>query len=249
MGMLQGKVAIITGASSGIGRAAAMLFSIEGASVVLNARGGRALEEVSEAIRSQGGRARVVAGDVSLPETHEALVAEAVNSFGGLDIALNNAGMVGALKPLADIEVAEWQETLSANLTSAFLGSRRQIPAMLERGCGAIIFTSSFVGTSVGLPGMAAYAAAKAGLMGLVKGLTADYAAKGIRANALLPGGTDTAMAGDEAQKEWAAGLHAMKRIAQPEEIAKAALFLASPMSSFVTGAALFADGGNSAVK
>lgn len=191
----------------------------------------------------------MVAGDVSLPETHEALVAEAVNSFGGLDIALNNAGMVGALKPLADIEVAEWQETLSANLTSAFLGSRRQIPAMLERGCGAIIFTSSFVGTSVGLPGMAAYAAAKAGLMGLVKGLTADYAAKGIRANALLPGGTDTAMAGDEAQKEWAAGLHAMKRIAQPEEIAKAALFLASPMSSFVTGAALFADGGNSAVK
>ena len=96
---------------------------------------------------------------------------------------------------------------------------------------------------------MAAYGAAKAGLMGLVKGLTADYAAQGIRANALLPGGTATAMAGDAEQREWAAGLHAMKRIAQPDEIASAALFLASDMSSFVTGSALWADGGNAAVK
>ena len=120
---------------------------------------------------------------------------------------------------------------------------------MLARGGGAIVFTSSFVGTSVGLPGMGAYAAAKAGLMGLVKGIAADYAARGIRANALLPGGTDTAMAGDQSQKEWAAGLHAMKRIAHPDEIARAAFFLASPMASFVTGAALFADGGNAAVK
>ena len=107
----------------------------------------------------------------------------------------------------------------------------------------------SFVGTSVGLPGMSAYAAAKAGLMGLVKGIAADYGVKNIRANALLPGGTDTGMAGDQSQKDWAAGLHAMKRIAQPEEIAQAALFLAGPASSFVTGSALFADGGNSAVK
>jgi NAD(P)-dependent dehydrogenase (short-subunit alcohol dehydrogenase family) len=96
---------------------------------------------------------------------------------------------------------------------------------------------------------MAAYGAAKAGLMGLVKGITADYAVKGIRANALLPGGVDTPAAGDDAQKEWAAGLHAMKRIAEPPEIARAALFLASPMASFVAGAALFADGGNAAVK
>ena len=143
----------------------------------------------------------------------------------------------------------EWQHTLAANLSSAFLASRHQIPAMLERGGGALVFTSTFVGTSVGIPGMGAYAAAKAGLMGLVKGLTADYAHRGIRANALLPGGVDTAMAGDAAQKEWAAGLHALKRIAAPEEIAQAALFLASPMASFVAGAALFADGGNAAVK
>jgi NAD(P)-dependent dehydrogenase (short-subunit alcohol dehydrogenase family) len=247
--MLENKVAIITGASSGIGRAAALLFSAEGAAVVLNARGKAALETVADDIRAKGGRVRIVAGDASRPKTHEELVAEAVASFGGLDIAFNNAAAIGQIKPLADIAVAEWQDTVAATLTSAFLGSRCQIPAMLERGGGSLIFTSSFVGTSVGLPGMAVYGAAKAGLMGLVKGITADYAAKGIRANALLPGGTDTAMAGDEAQKEWAAGLHAMKRIAQPEEIASAALFLASPMSSFVAGSALFADGGNSAVK
>ncbi|WP_160010913.1 SDR family oxidoreductase [Rhizobium sp. 18055] len=249
MGMLKDKVAIVTGASSGIGRAAAMLFGAEGAAIILNARGRPGLEEVADAIRARGGRAHVVAGDVSLPETHDELVADAIRLFGGLDIAFNNAAVVGPIRPLVEVALSEWQETLATNLTSAFLASRSQIPAMLERGSGAIIFTSSFVGTSVGLPGMGVYAAAKAGLMGLVKAITADYASKGIRANALMPGGVDTAMAGDEAQKEWAAGLHAMKRIAQPEELAQAALFLASPMSSFVAGSALFADGGNSAVK
>ena len=249
MGILQDKVAIITGASSGIGRAAAMLFAAEGAALVLNARGESGLEKVAEAIRGQGGSVHLVVGDVSQADSHDQLVAEAVHVFGGVDIAFNNAAMVGPIKPLAEVTVSEWQETIATNLTSAFMASRSQIPAILERGGGSIIFTSSFVGTSVGLPGMGAYAASKAGLMGLVKGITADYASRGIRANALMPGGSDTAMAGDEAQKEWAARLHAMKRIAQPEEIAQAALFLASSMSSFVAGSALFADGGNSAVK
>lgn len=249
MGILQDKVAIVTGASSGIGRAAALLFAAEGASVVLNGRSPAALESVAHGIRDRGGKARVVAGDVGSSETHERLVAEAVDGFGGLDIAFNNAGTVGAIRPVAEITADEWLQTLTTNLTAAFLGSRQQIPAMLARGAGSIVFTSSFVGTSVGLPGMAAYAAAKAGLMGLVKGIAADYGARHIRANALLPGGTDTGMAGDQTQKDWAASLHAMKRIAQPEEIAQAALFLAGPASSFVTGSALFADGGNSAVK
>jgi NAD(P)-dependent dehydrogenase (short-subunit alcohol dehydrogenase family) len=249
MGMLQDKVAIVTGASSGIGRATAMLFAAEGAALVLNARGKSGLEIVAEAIRSQGGRVHLVVGDVGNPNTHEELVADAVSLFGGLDIAFDNAATVGPIKPLAEVTLKEWQETLAINLTSAFLASRSQLPALLERGGGSMIFTSSFVGTSVGLPGMGVYAASKAALMGLVKGITADYASRGIRANALMPGGSDTAMAGNEAQKEWAAGLHAMKRIAQPEEIAQAALFLASSMSSFVAGSALFADGGNSAVK
>ncbi|WHO20245.1 SDR family oxidoreductase [Agrobacterium tumefaciens] len=249
MKLLENKVAIITGASSGIGRATAMLFAAHGAAVVLNARGEKALQEVAADIRETGGRVHAVAGDAGLAETHSRLAEAAVSVFGGLDIAVNNAGAVGAMKPLAEISLAEWDDVLNVNLTSAFLGARYQIPLMLMRGGGSIVFTSSFVGTSVGIPGMAAYGAAKAALMGLVKGITADYAINGIRANALLPGGVDTPAAGDAAQKEWAAGLHAMKRIAEPQEIAQAALFLASPMASFVAGAALFADGGNAAVK
>ncbi|MGE8517117.1 MAG: SDR family oxidoreductase [Alcaligenes nematophilus] len=249
MALLDGKVALVTGASSGIGRAIALKFAEQGAALVLTARRGALLEAVAKEIRQSGGRAEFVAGDITQAETHEQLIEAANSRFGGLDIAINNAGIVGALKPLAEMSLEEWQTTLDTNLEAAFLGARSQIPAMLHRGGGSIVFTSSFVGTSVGLPGMSAYGAAKAALMGLVKGITADYAAQGIRANALLPGGTDTDIAGDQSTKDWAAGLHAMKRIAQPEEIASAALFLASSMSSFVTGSALFADGGNAAVK
>lgn len=249
MTSLNDKVAIITGASSGIGRATALLFAAEGASLVLNARGSEALDAVVDLIESRGGIAHAVPGDVARAETHERLVDAAMSRFGGLDIAVNNAGAVGPIKPLAEVTMPEWQETLAANLTSAFFAARCQIPAMLERGSGALVFISTFVGTSVGLPGMGTYAASKAGIMGLVKGITADYGSRDIRANALLPGGTDTRMAGDQAQKDWAAGLHALKRIARPEEIARAALFLAGPMASFVAGSALYADGGNAAVK
>jgi NAD(P)-dependent dehydrogenase (short-subunit alcohol dehydrogenase family) len=249
MELLKGKVAIITGASSGIGKAAAMLFAASGASLVLVARRQERLDAVAEEIKDQGGRAVAIAGDVTDERTHAEAVAAACTTFGGLHIALNNAGLVGAMAPLAEIEPRQWSEVLAVNLTAAFLGARSQIPAMLEYGGGALVFTGSFVGNSVGLPGMSAYGAAKAGLLGLVRGITADYAANGIRANVLLPGGTVTDMAGDASQREWAASLHAMKRIAQPEEIARAALFLASDMSSFVTGSALWADGGNAAVK
>ncbi|MGZ9571435.1 SDR family oxidoreductase [Alcaligenes nematophilus] len=249
MALLDGKVALVTGASSGIGRAIALMFAEQGAALVLTARRSALLDAVAKEIRQSGGRAEFVTGDITQAETHEQLIEAANSRFGGLDIAINNAGIVGALKPLAEMSLEEWQTTLDTNLEAAFLGARSQIPAMLHRGGGSIVFTSSFVGTSVGLPGMSAYGAAKAALMGLVKGITADYAAQGIRANALLPGGTDTDIAGDQSTKDWAAGLHAMKRIAQPEEIASAALFLASSMSSFVTGSALFADGGNAAVK
>lgn len=247
--MLNNKVAIITGASSGIGRASALLFAAEGAAVIVNARGEAELRKLAAEIEDRGGRAVAVAGDVADEATHRRLVETAVERFGGLDIAFNNAGTVGSYTPLAEVAPEEWHQTIAINLTSAFLGTRWQIPAMLRRGGGSLVFTSTFVGTSVGIPGMAVYGTSKAALMGLVKGITADYGARGIRANAVLPGGTDTPMVGDAAQKEWAAGLHALKRIAEPEEIARAALFLASPMSSFVAGSALFADGGNAAVK
>ena len=198
MSMLENKIAIITGASSGIGRAIAELFAAEGAKVVLNARSEAPLAAVVEAIRGKGGDAIAVSGDVTAEETHSRLVETAVGRFGGLDIAVNNAGAVHAMKPIAEITADEWQQSLATNLTSAFLGARHQIPAMIARGGGSLVFTSTFVGTSVGIPGMAAYGAPKAGLMGLVKGITADYGAMGIRANALLPGGVDTPAAGSK---------------------------------------------------
>ena len=247
--MLKGKTAIITGASSGIGRAAALLFAEKGASIIANGRRADALDDVVCKIRARGGAAYGVTGDIRQPETHARLVSAAIENFGRLDIRFNNAGVVGSAKPAAEITPDEWLDVISINLTGAFFGACAQIPTMLQTGGGAIVFTGSFVGNSVGLPGMTAYAAAKSGLMGLVRGLTADYAAMGIRANALLPGGVDTGMAGSEEQKEWAAGLHALKRIASPEEIAKAALFLVSDDASFVAGSALWADGGNAAVK
>jgi NAD(P)-dependent dehydrogenase (short-subunit alcohol dehydrogenase family) len=249
VGLLSGKVAIVTGASSGIGRATAKIFSSEGACVVANARRIEPLAEFAAEMRAGGGQIAIVSGDVTVEQTHIECVKAALENFGSLDIGFNNAGMVGELGSLADLTTANWDAVIAANLTAAFFAAKAQLPAMLKKGSGSLIFTGSFVGSSVGLPGMAAYGAAKAGLMGLVKGLTADYGAQGLRANALIPGGTATAMAGNAEHREWAASLHAMKRIAEPEEIASAALFLASDMASFVTGSALWADGGNAAVK
>lgn len=249
MHLLDGKVAIVTGASSGIGRAAATIFASEGAKLVIVARRRSELDDLAQEIAEAGGLAVAIDGDVCAEETHEAAVQAAQEHFGRVDIGFNNAGLVGRLAPLAELTLNDWKEVLDTNLTGCFLGARAQVKAMLQSGGGSIIFTSSFVGNSVGLPGMGAYAASKSGLMGLVRGMTADYAASGIRVNALVSGGADTGMAGDAAQQEWAASLHAMKRIAAPQEIARAALFLASDQSSFVTGSALWADGGNSAVK
>jgi NAD(P)-dependent dehydrogenase (short-subunit alcohol dehydrogenase family) len=160
MGMLDEKSALVSGASSGIGRAAAMLFAREGASLILVARRAEPLEDCARAIRNAGGRAIALPGDVTEPETHARAVDAARREFGGLDIAFNNAGVVGAVKPLVEQTSEEWSQVLAANLTSAFLAARTQIPAMLERGEGSLIFTGSFVGSSVGLTGMAAYASA-----------------------------------------------------------------------------------------
>jgi len=158
---LNNKTAAVIGASSGIGRAVALLLAEHGANVVLCARRADKLEETAALIRSRGGRAVAVAGDAALPETHEAVVRAAEREFGGLDIAVNNAGIISAYKPLADISPDEWRDTLDGNLTAAFLGARSQIPAMLARGGGSIVFTSSFVGTSCALPNKTAYGCAQ----------------------------------------------------------------------------------------
>lgn len=248
MKALQDKVALVTGASSGIGLAAARLFAHEGAKLVLAARRGAELNALVDRIVTDGGEAVALTGDVRDEAYAQALVALATQRFGGLDIAFNNAGALGELAPMTQLTREAWQYTLDSNLTSAFLGARHQVPAMVKRGGGSLIFTSSFVGHTVGFPGMAAYAAAKAGLVALAQVTAAEFGAQRVRANALLPGGTDTPMAaplvGTPEGRAAIANLNALKRIATPEEIAQAALFLASDASSFVTGTALLADGG-----
>lgn len=250
MTALLDQTAIITGASSGIGRAAAKLFAAEGARLVLCARGKPALDVVVDEIREAGGEAVGVAGDVKEESVAIALVETAREKFGGLDIAFNNAGTTGEMAPVPDISVAGWRETLDVNLTSAFLAAKYQIPALLAQGGGSLVFTSTFVGHTTGFPNLGAYAASKAGLIGLVQVIAAEFGAKRIRANALLPGGTDTPMGREVINtpeiRSFVEGQHALKRLAEPEEIAQSALFLASQASSFMTGAALLVDGGMS---
>ncbi|RWC86493.1 MAG: SDR family NAD(P)-dependent oxidoreductase, partial [Mesorhizobium sp.] len=188
---LTDKVAIVTGASSGIGRATAKLFAAEGASLVIAARRKTELDLLADEIEEAGGSAVALAGDVRDEAYAKALVDLAVETFGGLDIAFNNVGAVGQMGSISELSLDGWRETLDTNLTSAFLGAKYQVPAMIKRGGGSLIFTSTFVGHTVGMPGMTSYAASKAGLIGLTQVLAAEYGPQGLRVNALLPGGTD----------------------------------------------------------
>jgi NAD(P)-dependent dehydrogenase (short-subunit alcohol dehydrogenase family) len=248
MGALAEKVAIITGASSGIGRATAKLFAREGAQLVVGARRQAELDALVAEIEAAGGSAVAVAGDVREEAFAAALVGTAAARFGGLDVAFNNAGAFGQMGPTPEVSLAGWNDAIETNLTGAFLGAKHQIPAMLRRGGGSLIFTSTFVGHTAGMPGVAAYAASKAGLIGLTQALAVEFGPQGIRGNAILPGGTDTPMAREmNATPEalaFVASLHALKRLASPEEQARSVLYLASDASSFTTGTALLVDGG-----
>jgi NAD(P)-dependent dehydrogenase (short-subunit alcohol dehydrogenase family) len=248
MNALADKVAIVTGASSGIGRATAKLFAAEGARVVAGARRRAELDALVEEIEAAGGAAVAFAGDVRDEAVAQALVDTALSRFGGLDIAFNNAGSLGEMGPTPEVSLAGWSEAIETNLTSAFLAAKYQLPAMLRRGNGSLIFTSTFVGYTAGMPGVAAYAASKAGLIGLTQALAVEFGPKGIRVNAILPGGTDTPMArgmnGTPEALAFVRSLHALKRMASPEEQARSVLYLASDASSFTTGTALLVDGG-----
>ena len=245
---LQDKIIIITGASSGIGAAAARLFAQEGACLVLGARRSNRLEALADELGRE--RIAILAGDVTDPDFAQTLVDLATTRFGGLDGAFNNAGITGDMGPLAEMSPESWDAVQDTNLRAAFLATRAQAPALIARGGGALLFTGSFVGVTIGLPGMGAYAAAKAGLLGLTQVLAVELGSHGIRVNALLPGGTRTEMAGaDPAVHKTVAAMHALGRMADPEEIARTALFLLSDDASFITGSPIFADGGNSILK
>ncbi len=253
MSQLDGKVAIISGASSGVGRAAAKLFAQQGASVVVTARREDELNILADEIRSAGGEVHIIAGDVRDETLHQNCVKCAVTEFGGLDIAFNNVGWLGEMASIQDVSKDGFIDTLNVNLISAFWATKYQIPAMLSRGGGSLIYTSSFVGPSLGMPGMAPYAIAKAGLSGLVHVAAVEGGSNKIRANAIASGGIDTPMgrtvANSPEDVAFVEGLHALKRLASPEEIANAALFLASDASSFMTGAIVPVDGGVSKTK
>lgn len=248
MPALQNSVAIVAGASSGIGHATALLFAREGAKVVVGARRQQELEQLVATIVAAGGQAVALAGDVAEESYAEALVRLAVETYGGLDVAFNNAGMIAPMGPTPEISLADWRRTLDVNLTSAFLAAKYQLPAMVARGGGSLIFTASFVGYTVSFPGIATYSASKSGLIGLTQSLAVEFAERKVRVNALLPGATDTAMyreMNDTAEsRNFITGLYPMRRIATPEEMAKSVLYLASDASTFTTGTAFMVEGG-----
>ena len=248
MNRLTNKVVLITGASAGIGRATAKLFAAEGAQLVLGARRADELASLVAEIDAAGGQAVSLAGDVRSEEYAKALVTLAAQRYGRLDVAFNNAGTLGEAGPTIGVSEAGWNDALAINLTGSFLGAKYQIAEMLKHGGGSVIFTSTFVGYSAAFPGVAAYAASKSGLIGLTQALAAEYGPQNVRVNAILPGAVDTDMyreMNDTPDKTaFVTGLHALKRVATPEEVARSVLYFASDDSSFVSGTASLIDGG-----
>jgi NAD(P)-dependent dehydrogenase (short-subunit alcohol dehydrogenase family) len=248
MSLLANKVAIVTGASSGIGRATAKLFAAEGAKVVVAARRSDELKTLVQEIKKAGGHAVAHVGDVANEETAEALVQLAIKEFGALHVSFNNAGMIGEAGPTTGVSRQGWDQAIAVNLTSGFLAAKHQVPAMLKSGGGSLVFTGTFLGHTASFPGVAAYAASKAGLVGLVQTLAVEFGSQGIRANVIMPGAVDTpmyqSMNSTPEQQGFVNGLHALKRAGKPEELAKSVLYLASDMSAFQTGSAMLVDGG-----
>jgi NAD(P)-dependent dehydrogenase (short-subunit alcohol dehydrogenase family) len=248
MRRLSDKVAIVTGASAGIGRSTAKLFAAEGARLVVGARRKDELDRLVAEIRAADGEAVALAGDVRSEDYAKALVALAVERYGRLDIAFNNAGTIGEAGPSTNVSEAGWNDAIAINLTGAFLGAKHQIAQMVKNAGGSVIFTSTFVGYTVGFPGVAAYAASKAGLIGLTQALAAEFGPQGVRVNAILPGAVDTdmyrTMNSTPESQTFVTNLHALKRVANADEIARSVLYLASHDSSFVSGTASLVDGG-----
>lgn len=246
-----GKVAIVTGAAAGIGRAAVLAFAKAGARVVaadVNEAGG---EETVRLAGAAGGEARFVRTDVTRDEDVARMVQVARDAFGGLDYAFNNAGIEGQLAPTADYPEEAWLRVIDVNLTSVWRCMKHEIPAMLERGGGAIVNNASILGL-VGFANAPAYTASKHGVVGLTKAAAQEYAPRGIRINAVCPGFIETPMVMERGVQagvnrdvyDQLVGLHPLGRLGRPEEIAEAVVWLCSDGASFVTGFPLAVDGG-----
>ncbi len=248
-GLVAGKVALVTGAGSGIGRATALIFAREGAKVVVSDVTVDGGEETVRLVKQAGGEAIFVKADVAQASEVEALVSKAVQTYGRLDCAHNNAGVPGPNKMIVDITEERWDQVIAVNLTGVWHCLKYEIAQMLKQGGGAIVNTSSDAGL-VGVPRVGAYVASKHGVIGLMKTAALEYAKSGIRVNAVCPGPIDTPMlrgpGGERVDRLVAKMVTAQPggRLGQPQEIAEAALWLCSDAASFVTGHAMSVDGG-----
>jgi NAD(P)-dependent dehydrogenase (short-subunit alcohol dehydrogenase family) len=245
---LDGKVALVTGAAKGIGRASALAFAAEGARVVVADVDDDGGTETVSLVRGAGGEATFVRADVADAGDVQAMVACAVDTYGGLDCAHNNAGVAGGGRPIAEFRDDEWQRVIGIMLTGVYLCMKHEIPRMLERGGGAIVNTASGAGL-VGFPGQAAYVAAKHGVLGLTKVAALDYGARGIRVNAVCPGTVRTPMVDAAVRampelEEELVRLHPAGRIGEAADVANAAVWLCTDKAAFVLGHALAVDGG-----
>ena len=248
LGLLEGKVALLVGASRGIGAVTAKVLARAGAKVMLAARDGSALEAVVGEIRSEGHEARFVTVDVGDESSVEHLVKRVLDDFGRLDVAFNNATDGSIPQALADMDADDFDRAIRTNIRGTFLGMKHQIPAMLASGGGSIINMASLAGVQ-GVANLAGYVAGKAGIIALTKVAALDYADRGVRVNVLAPGPILThhlEAAGEPAQRQ-AALATPMQRVGASEEVANAVLWLGSDKSSFVTGVTLPIDGGQSA--
>jgi NAD(P)-dependent dehydrogenase (short-subunit alcohol dehydrogenase family) len=246
-----GKVAFVTGAGSGIGRATALAFAAAGADVVLADVAEDAIAETARQITESGGRALEARCDVARSEDVESALALTIATFGRLDVAFNNAGVEQSVKATAELAEEEWDRLIAINLRGVFLCMKHQIPLMLKQGGGAIVNTSSGAGVK-GFKGQAAYAATKHGVIGLTKSTALDYAEQGLRINAVCPGIIQTEMmdrftGGTESGRERVIAQDPIGRMGSAEEIASAVLWMCSPEAGFLVGHALVMDGGQTA--
>ncbi len=248
MADFDGKVALVTGGGSGIGRATALAFAREGAQVVIGNRNEERGDEAVRAILAAGGKASFLRTDISQANDVEALVDHTMKTFGRLDVAFNNAGVEGDVRPLTEQTEANYQAVMDINVKGVWLSMKHQIPRMIEQGRGAIVNTSSIAGL-IGFPGVGLYVASKHAVIGLTKNAALEYSAQGIRVNAVNPGVIDTEMVdrlavGIDTPKSDLAPMHPIGRIGRVEEVAEAVLWLCSDRASFVTGHSLLVDGG-----